>query len=807
MGKKKQKSRKDNNGGEDLDFVPPPESTVSKDARSLAANTNVCNVNNAMDIDPPRGQKRSADTKGMTEDRIKIPCDTRNIPAKDSDAGQLGSGGTPPAASTPLPSEPSKVTNRYRVTDEKPFIVHFQHVQTNVSLHSLQISRMISASFKKDIVECKQVGNNKVMVTFSTAKAANSVIDHPLLKQKNLTAFIPSFRVMRVGIVRDIPIEFALSELETEFESSAKISSISRMNRKIRENDGTFKFVPSKTVMLKFESQKLPKEVALFKTKIPVAPYIPRVLICFSCYRFGHVGANCKGNPRCIRCAQVKHKVDEVCPRQELPPVCGNCGAEHLPTSPSCPALGKQKQIYNIAYGENIPLPQARARVEGGDPRQLISYRSLEDYPQLPSQSRGQSQSLNSNSYANCNTYEFLTNASGASCVNSHGGTYSEALRSHRDNTNFKNRHNTRVFTQNQNREGEQEKMKRDQLYSQKQQAFRDLHNSMLYAPNAYAPGCGILYWNCRGAVSKKPEIEKLCEDYEVIFLAETCMTPANDFSIRGFKVLRRDSFDPGVRGMLALVKETILFSQIDLAGLLDPSVEAIGLELKIASVRTIVVGVYRHPKPFVQNTWRDLFSLVGSREYFLLMGDINAHHPYWGATRVNSAGSCIVDILDQYPLKLINADLPTYIPPPGITPSLLDLTICSSNLAPLCESLTLRDTMGSDYRPIIVHVNRQVRSVKVFSYKHKLSKEQWRSFTSILQSRAEDLEAEVLGISDKEPLQQYRVFFYQVDNVLNMGDMAVYIRDGASKSVKKGVTLYKTLYKQQKGTKLHQNQ
>ncbi|XP_024883727.1 uncharacterized protein LOC112462272 [Temnothorax curvispinosus] len=75
---------------------------------------------------------------------------------------------------------------------------------------------------------------------------------------------------------------------------------------------------------------------------------------------------------------------------------------------------------------------------------------------------------------------------------------------------------------------------------------------------------------------------------------------------------------------------------------------------------------------------------------------------------------------------------------------------------------------MGSDHRPIIAYVNRQVRSVKVFSYKHKLSKEQWRNFTSILQSRAKDLEAEVLEISDKELLQQYRVFFNQVDNVLS---------------------------------------
>ncbi|TGZ47770.1 hypothetical protein DBV15_11729 [Temnothorax longispinosus] len=409
------------------------------------------------------------------------------------------------------------------------------------------------------------------MVTFSTAKAANSVIGHPLLKQRNLTA--------------DIPVEFAQCELEAEFESSAKILTLSRLNRKIKENDGTFKFVPFRTLMLKFEGQKLPKE----------------------------------GNPRCIRCAQTKHKADKVCPHQELPPICDNCGAEHLPTSLNCPALDKQKQIYNIAYSENIPLPQARARVEGGDLRRLISYRSLEDYPRLSSQSSPDSNSLpksrwqgqSPNSYTNYNPYKYLTNTFDANCDNSYGGTYSEALRSHRGNTNFKDRQNIKVFTQRQNfqdgnpvlidRDREQGSRERDHQYSQRQQALRDLHNSMLFAPNDFCV-CSWLWY---------PVLE-----------------------LQG-------------------------------SGLLDPSVETIGLELEIANVRTVVLGVYRHFKPPVcQNTWRDLFSLAGFRDYFFLMGDINA------PTEERP------ELIQQHSFKLINTDSPTYIPPPGVTPSLLDLVV-----------------------------------------------------------------------------------------------------------------------------------
>lgn len=34
-----------------------------------------------------------------------------------------------------------------------------------------------------------------------------------------------------------------------------------------------------------------------------------------------------------------------------------------------------------------------------------------------------------------------------------------------------------------------------------------------------------LLYWNCRGAISKNPDIEALAESAEIIILAETCVS------------------------------------------------------------------------------------------------------------------------------------------------------------------------------------------------------------------------------------------------------------------------------------------
>ena len=79
------------------------------------------------------------------------------------------------------------------------------------------------------------------------------------------------------------------------------------------------------------------------------------------------------------------------------------------------------------------------------------------------------------------------------------------------------------------------------------------------------------------------------------------------------------------------------------------------------------------------------------------------------------------------------------------------------------------------------VKVTRPARIViwVCFLTKHKLLKEQWRSFTSILEACAEDLETEVLKWGDKEPLQQYHTFFEHIESILS--EFSPPVRDSVS--------------------------
>lgn len=180
-----------------------------------------------------------------------------------------------------------------------------------------------------DIIEIKKIGRGKILVELKSYSAANSLISDQSLTVHNLKAFIPSYKAYRVGIIKDIPQDFDINEEAKYFDSQYKIVELHRLNRRVRDESG-FKYVPSRTVCVKFEGQFLPKFVYVYKVRHSVTPFIPRTKICYACFRVGHVVKSCRSKPRCLFCGTVKHPEEEVCPSKDSPPVCINCSKDHL---------------------------------------------------------------------------------------------------------------------------------------------------------------------------------------------------------------------------------------------------------------------------------------------------------------------------------------------------------------------------------------------------------------------------------------------------------------------------------------------
>ena len=78
------------------------------------------------------------------------------------------------------------------------YVVHFCRTSEipGERINALNIS-VLHKAFKHKILEIKNHGRRTVTVSFNNIKAANAIISHPILKENNLAAYIPMFRVMR----------------------------------------------------------------------------------------------------------------------------------------------------------------------------------------------------------------------------------------------------------------------------------------------------------------------------------------------------------------------------------------------------------------------------------------------------------------------------------------------------------------------------------------------------------------------------------------------------------------------------------
>jgi len=196
----------------------------------------------------------------------------------------------------------------------------------------------------------------------ASAKSANNLVLNPNLPKENLKAFVPTYHTIRSGIIKDISQHYEENDLLEFLDSPFKVCEVRRLNRRIRI-EGETKYIPSRTVCLKFAGQILPKYVFLCRNRYEIFPFIPKIKICFSCYRVGHISKACKGKPRCIFCGKDPHDNNDSCPERNNPPKCINCHGEHLASSHDCPMVTKHKTVISLAATENIPLVEARRKI------------------------------------------------------------------------------------------------------------------------------------------------------------------------------------------------------------------------------------------------------------------------------------------------------------------------------------------------------------------------------------------------------------------------------------------------------------
>ncbi|XP_022823652.1 uncharacterized protein LOC111354426 [Spodoptera litura] len=204
----------------------------------------------------------------------------------------------------------------------------------------------------------KRLGRNRVSVEFVTHQDANSFLVNGMVAQSYVTS-IPQFNITRMGIVRDVPVEWTENEIISNIRVPAACGAVikaRRMNRKVSTTNGT-EWKPTQTEVLTFDGQTLLKKVFCSSSALPVELYSYPTIQCYHCCRFGHTRTICRSKPRCFKCGQ-DHPGDG-CQIPAETATCVNCSGTHFANNKACPELGRQKSIKALMAEKSISYAEA----------------------------------------------------------------------------------------------------------------------------------------------------------------------------------------------------------------------------------------------------------------------------------------------------------------------------------------------------------------------------------------------------------------------------------------------------------------
>ncbi|KAL0838620.1 hypothetical protein ABMA28_016705 [Loxostege sticticalis] len=257
---------------------------------------------------------------------------------------------------------------QYVATDLGPYTVHVQKIQSspseNITLHPVSFGRFLKRNAFKNIVNgsLKKIGRNRLSISFSNFEDANDFLNNETLSLNSFKAFIPTFNVTRMGVIRGVPVSWSDEDIIENISVPTGCGNVLKIRRLKKKNtlNGKSEFVPIETVVLTFDGQVLPKRIFLCYNSLPVDLYIYPTIQCFKCCRYGHVKSQCRSLPRCFKCGQGH--TGDTCDTEEENITCFLCDGFHMATSRKCPEYARQKSIKEtmakscVTYAEALKL-------------------------------------------------------------------------------------------------------------------------------------------------------------------------------------------------------------------------------------------------------------------------------------------------------------------------------------------------------------------------------------------------------------------------------------------------------------------
>ncbi|XP_024085599.1 uncharacterized protein LOC112128058 [Cimex lectularius] len=234
--------------------------------------------------------------------------------------------------------------NRYKLEDKGPYVVFIESSDAHVGkMHPMKLGKLIhNSSFehREEISNMFSSGINRIKVEFKTQTAANAFVNSGIIKDKNLSAYIPSYFIFKMGVIRGVDPDMSEEEILKVIKSPVRVKSVRRIKKTITENNRT-RIINLGTCILTFDSQQLPETVTIYGTRCRVDAYIPPLRQCRKCFRFNHFQDQCKGKQKCETCG-LAHDDNTPCSNVAR---CVNCSGNHKASDRNCPEYNRIMEI------------------------------------------------------------------------------------------------------------------------------------------------------------------------------------------------------------------------------------------------------------------------------------------------------------------------------------------------------------------------------------------------------------------------------------------------------------------------------
>lgn len=282
----------------------------------------------------------------------------------------------------------------FEYTDNAPYQVYIESTDKNVGqLKDMALGKLFIRNKIEGIIKIEKRGKNRVSVLFKTYIMANNFLQSSFDKENNFKSFIPKHLIFSKGIIRQVDKEISeetiLRDLCTD--NNRKVVEVKRIKRKIvnEEDINQSSYIDTASVIITFRGKNLPKYAYLYYNARPVDIYIPPVIQCFKCCRYGHTKTQCRSDFRCPACSE-NHDINTC--KYKNSPICAFCKEKHFSNEQGtplskriCPEFSKQKKIKSLMASYNYTYFEASSLCQGSSHTSNIPIKLNDDsvYPLL----------------------------------------------------------------------------------------------------------------------------------------------------------------------------------------------------------------------------------------------------------------------------------------------------------------------------------------------------------------------------------------------------------------------------------------